>query len=76
MKGTLRDGNYLQVLVNGRAIRALLDSGASRSSISEKFAKVLRVNMESETKDHTVVFTADGRTMTVFGQTTVNVKIN
>ena len=74
--GALREGNYLQVLVNGRGARALVDTGATRSCISENFAHALRVRTNAGDTKESKVYTANGRSMIALGDATVSVRIN
>ena len=69
------DGNYLDVIIDNKPIRALVDSGASFSVISDKYRRSLKKVMFSDAKN-VMLKVANGSYVRPIGKCTLLVTIN
>lgn len=68
-------GNHVEVIVNGHPVRALVDSGASSSVISERYRRHLRKTM-FPTERKTMLKVADGNYVQPLGKCVLRLEIN
>lgn len=68
-------GNHLEVIVDGHPVRALVDSGASSSIISERYRRHLRKTM-FPTEKKTILKVADGNYVQPLGKCVLRLEIN
>ena len=60
--------NYMYVKINGRNVKALLDTGAHRSRESLSFLRRIRLQSKFvNSSNHKRLFTADGKPLAVKG---------
>jgi hypothetical protein len=72
----LTDGNFVFVIANFQKIRALIDTGASRSCVSSKFVKQLKLKTKPiKTGDARVLFSADNNAIKTEGTVDIDLKI-
>lgn len=68
-------GNHVEVIIDNQPVRALVDSGASFSVISEEYRRQLRKIMFSDSRN-IVLKVADGKYVQPVGKCIVRLKIN
>ncbi|GFQ82219.1 transposon Ty3-I Gag-Pol polyprotein [Trichonephila clavata] len=68
-------GNHLDVTVDGLPVKALVDSGASSSIISEKFRRYLKKVM-FPAHNHTIIKVANGSYVQPKGMCTLQIRIS
>ncbi|XP_054711098.1 uncharacterized protein LOC129220690 [Uloborus diversus] len=68
-------GNHLEVMIDNHPVRALVDSGASSSIISDQFRHHLRKTM-FPTKDKVFLKVADGTYVQPLGKCVLRLQIN
>lgn len=71
------DGNFIFVRANFMKTKALIDTGAQKSCISEAFVQKLRLSPTKQVKgEGKYLFTADGKPIQIQGTTELSVKIH
>ena len=69
-------GNFIFVKANFLRVKALIDTGAQKSCMSENFCRKLHLNPEKPTSGETKnFFTADGKPIQISGTVEIAVKV-
>lgn len=72
---TKMSGNHVDVVIDDQPVRALIDSGASYSVISESYRRQLKKIMFPDTRN-TVLKVADGKYVQPVGKCAIRIEIN
>jgi hypothetical protein len=73
---TLTDGNFVFIVANFQKVRALIDTGASRSCVSSSLVKRLKLKIKPiKTGDARVLFSADYNAIKTEGIVDIDLKV-
>jgi hypothetical protein len=76
IKQTLTDGNFIFIGANFQKVRALVDTGASKSCVSSNFVNQLKLKAKPlKTGDARILFAANNNTIKTEGTVEIDLKI-